>query len=246
MAASDERPLSVPQLIKHKKSTPLEQLAAFKSALKTLPNLSVQELLAKLAQIDDPLLLWAIHLRLDRLDIPPCLRWPKRTDTPQEAYVTWLADILWFTKRNSTHQPFFKRWNGLFSNTPGTDKWHAVAHWVYHSGHQASYYHAMGIGLSDADRQPLMTMISKSMRSDRAVLQRLPDLRQRIWIHAMHHPDRSGMHTPSDIADRRATLLRMYLLAGRSQALAVRLYRCLTGKEISRQSIARHLELIRK
>ena len=244
MAASDERPLSVPQLIKHKKSTPLEQLAAFKSALKTLPNLSVQELLAKLAQIDDPLLLWAIHLRLDRLDIPPCLRWPKRTDTPQEAYVTSLADILWFTKRNPTHQPFFKRWSGLFTNQPGSNKWHAVAHWAYNSGQQAGHYHAMGLGLGDADRQPLMTMISKSMRKDRAVLQRLPALRDRIWLHAMEHPDRSRSHTPSEIADRRTTLLRMYLLAGKNQTLASRLHRCLTGKEISRQSIARHLEAI--
>lgn len=244
MAPSEERPMSVPQLIEQKNSTPVAKLDAFKSALKALSSLSVQELLSKLAQIDDPLLLWAIHLRLARLDVPPCLRWPKRADTPQEAYITWLADVFWFTKRNATHQPFFKRWSGLFTNQPGSNKWHAVAHWAYNCGHQASHYRAMGLGLSDADRQPLMTMVSKSMRRDRAVLQRLPALRDRIWLHAMDHPDRSGSHTPSEIADRRATLLRMYLLAGRNRTLAANLHRCLTGKTISRQSITRHLEAI--
>jgi hypothetical protein len=152
--------------------------------------------------------------------------------------------VLWLCKRKPHHRPLYERWSGLFKHGPGSTQWHRTAHWVYGQGHRAGYYYAKGLGLDDRDRQPMRTMLSARMRADRETLRRLPDLRERIWLHATRRPDRAGKVTASEIADRRTEMLRLFLLSDRNRALAATYYGLLYGKAISRQALSRQLEAV--
>jgi hypothetical protein len=206
---------------------------------------STGELLRRVETTQDALMLWAIHRALDGRDVPPCLRWPRRDESPQLLYVTWLADLQWFCRRNAFHEPAYTRWKGLFGNAVASDKWHNVAVWLYRQGHrEPSHYHSKAMGLSDAQRQPLMTLLSNKMRGDRRLLGQLPRFREAIWLRATAHPDPSGTQSAEAIADRRAGILRVFLLAGRSRTVAARYYGVRFGESISRQALTRHVEAI--
>jgi hypothetical protein len=189
-------------------------------------------------------MLWTLHLELDRREVPPCLRWPKRDDTPQMLFITWLADALWLAKRKPGHVPFYSRWRWFFKHRPAGEQWHKTALWVYRSGHGVGHYHSRGLGLDDTDKQSLMTMVSNRMRGDREILKRLPELRDQIWLAATSTPDRSGRVTARDTADRRTELLRLFLLAGRNLTLAVHYLNLLTGEVLSRQTLTRQIERV--
>ena len=214
------------------------------ATLLTVAHEATPALLQRIATTEDALVLWAAHLALDSRDVPPCLRWPKRDDRPQFAYLVWLADVLWFTRRNRQHKPLFNRWAGLFTNEPCSDHWHKVALWVFKSHHKVGYYHSKGLGLSDSQRQPLMCLVSNAMRRDRKLLDRLTELRERIWLNAAKHPDRSNQRTAAEVAGSRAELLRLFVLAGWNRTLAVDFLKKLTGRTLSRQAFSRQLEAI--
>lgn len=236
----DEGVTSIPELVARRKCGDRD---AFKIAVGEARSDSIKGLIRRLTTVEDALMLWVLHLELDHRDVPPCLRGVKRDETPQVLFVTWLADIYWVTKRHRDHVPRYERWRGLFENKPATERWHRVAIWVYRSGRSTpSHYHTRGLGLTEAQRQPLMTLISNAMRGDRRVLGELPKLRDEIWLYVGRHPDRSGKFTSTQIADRRAEILRLFLLSGRNKTRAAEYYRLLTGQSLSRQTLTRHLE----
>lgn len=89
-----------------------------------------------------------------------------------------------------------------------------------------------------------MTMVSNSMRGDRDVIKRLPQLRDRIRVHASANRDKSGRVGTEEITERRVELLRLFLLAGRNRSRTAEYVKVLTGQKISRQAVTRHLEAI--
>lgn len=233
---------SISQLITEKRGC--LRAADFSDVVRRLPTTPTRRLILHVGTTTDPLLLWARHLELDRRDIAPCLRWPQADDAaPQLAFVTWLADIYWLAKRCPDHDPTYARWRNLFRYTPAEEKWHRTARWIYRP-HKRHYYYSRGLGLSDEQRQPLMTMQTNSMRADRGILNRLPDLRDQIRLFADEHPDKSGRRSPEELAERRGLLLRLYLLAGRNQSTTVRYLEQLTGEQITRQALRKQLAMI--
>lgn len=233
---------AIPRLVDEKRGCP--RAADFSRTVRGLPATPTTSLIVHVGTTTDPLLLWARHLELDRRGVAPCLRWPQADDAnPQLAYVTWLADLHWLAKRTPGHEPTYSRWRNLFRYTPASEQWHRTARWVYQP-HKHHHYYAKGLGLSDEQRQPLMTMQTNAIRADRQILRRLPELRNRIREHAEDHPDKAGIRSPADVAERRGRLLRLYLLAGRHQATAVRYLEQLTGERITRQSLRKQLEAV--
>ncbi len=239
---SDDRLKTINELVADRRGS--ERREVFRAEVASLPSLPLDALIRRVATACDPLMLWALHLVLDARGVPPCLRGPHRQDTQQIAFVSWLADLLWFVRRHPTHRPTYKRWRGLFENVCGSDRWHRVARWVYRSGRGSGHYYGKGLGLSDADRQPLVTMISNSMRGDRIMLARLPEIRERLHAHAVSHRDRSGAHSPGEVTSRRTELLRVFLLAGRSPTLAADYRAVLSGDRVSRQALTRQIQAI--
>lgn len=218
---------------------------AFQGIVAGMQGSTTRHLLQRVATVEDPLTFWALQLLLDARDIAPCLRLPKRDKSEQLVFLTWLADVAWFVKRNPLHQTFYGRWQGLLRNSRGTEKWHKVAIWVYRAGHQnPSHYHSKGIGLSDMQRQPMMTMLSNASRAHRRILHRLPELGDQILLRCLAYPDRSGRFSAEDVRDRRVKVLQVFMLAGRNKTLAADYYCKLTGDQLSRQALTRHLEAI--
>lgn len=234
--------LSVPELVARRRGTSLA--APFIRSVEGIRQATTRDLLRRLQQVEDPLTIWVLHLELDKRDVPPCLRWPRRDETLQVVFLSWLADVYWLARRYPDHEPFYTRWRGLFKRKPAADDWHKTAIWVFRSGHSASYYHAKGLGLSERQRQPLMTMVSNAMRGDRDVLKRLPQLRERIWLHAEANRDRSGQYSPAEVAERRTEYLRLFLLASRNRTRTAEYFEVLHGSRISRQALTRQLEAI--
>ena len=78
------------------------------------------------------------------------------------------------------------------------------------------------------------------------MLKRLHKFREALWLDAGHHPDRSGRSTAAQIADRRAEMLRVFLLAGRSPTRAIAYLKAVTGEEMSRQAFTRQMEHVER
>lgn len=218
---------------------------AFRRIVDGMAGSTTRHLLHRVATVEDPLTFWALQLLLDARDIPPCLRLPKRDESDQLLFLTWLADVAWFVKRNPLHRTFHKRWQNLLWYDRKTERWHQVAIWVYRQGRSCpSYFHSKGLGLSDDQRQPMMTLLSQSMKAHRRILQRLPELGDQILLRCLQHPDRSGRFSAEDVRDRRVKVLQVFMLAGRNKTLASDFYRKATGEQLSRQALTRHLEAI--
>ena len=217
--------------------------------IKALPDAATGTLVVGLATTTEPITLWAIHCELDRRNVPPCIRWPANNDSPQTGYITFLADMLWFCKRHPGHTLEFRGWRGLFTNAPASPAWHATAHRQYlyvWSRYSLSYYAAKGLMLSDADRIDLMTLPTKTMVAERRQLQptEFSAIRVKLLSHSAEHPDRSGVRSFEDVANRRAGLWRLFLLSGKSQANTVRNWKLLMGETITRQAVAKQLSIV--
>ncbi len=191
-------------------------------------------------------MLWEIHLTLDRRDIPPALRYPKSERTPQLEFLTWLADIYWFTRRNPSHNPRFNAWRPLFG--PYSDRWHDAAARVFESAHRRGYgaaYYTKGFALDDNDRRQLMT-IKTSGQIARQRLLRLhsADMRHAITSYTTAHPDKSGDKRPGDIARRRYLIWKTYLLADKGETATARYYEQIYGETITRKTVQKQVAAV--
>lgn len=225
-------------------------LMAVREKLKQMKSDPVSVLLETIKETESPLLLWAAHEALLSREVPPCLR-HRRDETSQMVFITWLADLSWLAHRYPKHKPFKTRWRHVFPR-PSTGEernaWHEEAFRIYGSSKKPiGFYHATGLGLTDEMMQPLQTMRNNSIRRNWDTIRRLPEYRGKILEHVKtQRPDKAGKWTPDKIADRRVELLRVYLLAGKSQTRAVAYLRLLTGEVLSRQAYAEHLREIRE
>lgn len=226
------------------------ELLRFRDAVQAIRYAKSTALVLRLFTVSDPLLLWAIHLELDRREVAPCIRWPANEATLQADFITWLADVLWFSKRYPLHRAPYKGTRDLLAKLPATKMWHHHAHRQFtYASRRASFsnFCADGLGLTDAHRQELMTMPTRSMRASRRIIQEreFNALHEKLYSHAIAHPDRAGQRTPEQVSLRRSQLFRTFVLAGGSSITTARYWTALTGEVVSRQAIAKQVDLVR-
>jgi hypothetical protein len=188
-------------------------------------------------------LLWLIHEELDRRDVPPAFRWPVNQHSAQMEYVTWLADIFWFTRRKPSHKPAYKNWQRWFGDV--SDAWHASAlraySFAFKRGSGAAYF-AKGLALTERDRAELMTIKTAGQIARLRPLRKFGrEYRRAILEHAIAKPDRAGIKTPEEVAKRRYAIWKLYVLAGESETSAARQYHKLYGE--ARQNLAKQVEV---
>lgn len=239
---------SIARLIADKRAG--SDLDRFKKAVLTLRSTDTQTLILRIATTSDALLFWAIHVTLDKRDIQPCLRWPKNDSTPQMEFITWLADVHWFAKRNPGHTPLFRSWQRLLLEDANTPAWRERGYRIFVGmyGHQnLSAYGSRGLALTSAQRQPMMMFASSRMATARLQLQpaRFALLREILYSAAVTRPDKSRLHSPESIAGRRAGLWRVSILSGHSPAATLQNWKLLTGESVTRQVISRRLTAIK-
>ena len=202
-------------------------------------------LITRIESTSDPLVLWAIHLELDRREVFPVFRYPANIGTPQNEFITWLADILFFTRRNPRHKPGYDTWKALFRAV--SDGWHETAFRVfcfaYQRGRGTTYY-TKGFALSDADRRELMTIKSTRQIARMRVLRQSSEMHAALTQYAAANANRSGGRQPADISRRRYLIWRAYVLADRSETVAARLYSQIYGDEITRQGIGKQIAAV--
>lgn len=235
---------SIPQLLTERK-TSAAAWSFLQAAASDIPKQDSLTLVARIATTTDPLLLWLIHEELDRRDLPPAFRWPVNYGSVQAEFVTWLADLLWFTRRKPHHRPAYKNWQRWFGDV--SDAWHAsllrAYSFAFKRGSGAAYF-AKGLALTERDRQELMTIKTAGQIARlRPLKKQAQEYRQAILDHATAKPDRAGVKTPEEVAKRRYAIWKLYILADESETSAARQYFKLYGETIARQNLGRQVEL---
>jgi hypothetical protein len=236
---------SVPELLAAAKECE-ESKARLTRIVKGFSGRTTMELIGSVGVTADPLVLWALHLELDRRNIPPCMRWPANESTAQAEFITLLADLLWFCKRHPGHRARFKGWQGLVNVMPASRTWHGVALRQFRfvvARYSVAHWCAKGLALTEAQRQPLMVLQTNTMRADRRLLHpaRFNRAHQALLSAALARPDKAGVRTAEQVANRRAYLWRTYILAGRSATRAVTFWRLLSGEELARQALEKQI-----
>jgi hypothetical protein len=234
---------SIPQVLTERK-TNAAAWALFQAAASNIPKQDCRTLVARIGTTEDPLLLWLIHEELDRRDLPPAFRWPANYGSAQMEYITWLADIYWFTRRKPRHKAAYKNWQRWFGEVSET--WHTSAlqafSFAFKRGLGAAYF-AKGLSLTDRDRQELMTIKTGGQIARLRPLKKQVEYQNAILDHARAKPDRSGAKAPEEVAKRRYAMWRLYLLADGSETVAARQYQRLYGEQVARQNLGKQIEL---
>lgn len=245
---------SIPALVAQKNTS--GDLERFKTRVSVLPTADTQTLITRIAVTDDALMLWAIHLALDKRGIAPALRWPPNTDNPQNEFITFAADLHWFAKRNPVHRPRFRGWAGVFRHLPASPAWHATTHRQYlfvAPRYSLAYMCSKGLALSERQRLEFMMLPTNAMQAERRQLHadKFAELRAQLLTHAVANRDKSGVRQPHDVANRRAALWRTHLLTGRSCAATAQNWHLLTGettpktgRPVTRQALDKQLSIV--
>lgn len=237
---------SVPALMGAKRSA--ADALRFRTLVCELSNWSTVDLLPRLETTGDPLMLWALHLELERRGIPPCLRIPGHSLGPQGDYITLVADLLWFQKRHPAHEAVFRGWRDVLRSEPCTSDWHCHVYrqflFTYPRG--LSFLTAKGLGMTLMQRQQLLSVPTSRMCKARATVEgtAFANLVERLYQHAMAHPDLAGKHSPRAVALRRARLYRCHIMSSGSPTLTAECWQRLTGERLSRQAVAAHVKAV--
>lgn len=238
------RILSVPELMQAAHQSP--HRAQIRASVEAMRSEGTSGLLDRIKTLRDPLILWATHLALDqRHGVPPCLRGTPVGVGDQFDFITWLADVFWLAQRHRDHQTAHQRWQGLFRYPPASPEWHRSARWVYgQGGRRGGHFSASALGLSQAQRLSLMSMPTQRMVGNRQQLAAMGRHEQRLMEHAIDHPDKAGLVTPTAVTTHRMTVVRVYLLANRNKSMAARFFELLTQRRMSRQVLCHHLRQV--
>lgn len=233
-----------PALLLHECRQQPGGMDAFAAKYARIVSTDTAGLIVRLGTTQDPLIFTALHYQLTKRGVPPCLRWPAIEDYGQMTFITWLNDVAWFQARHPHHEAKFAGWKNVLNHRPFSRKWYEAAtrqfEWLL-TRRSLGYFSANGLGLSDAQRQDLMTMPTTAMLAARRELKPevFMSINECLLSHAMAHPDRSGEHKPERIASRRAALYRTYLLSGKSPTATTRNWTLLSGEQISRQAVTK-------
>ena len=224
--------------------------ARFAKMVVALRTTRTDHLILRIATATDPLMLWALHGTLDKRGIAPCLRWPKNDSTPQMVFITWLADVQWFTRRNPEHRPKFKSWQRLFTDAQDGAAWREKAYWIFagmYDRQNLSSYGARGLALDAARREALMMFPTAAMVKARLELQPtdFAQIRERLYSYSIEHPDSSGVRAPEAIAERRARLWRVFILSGKNIMATAENWRLTMDEPLTRQAALKRVNAIK-
>lgn len=239
---------SVPALVEAKRIA--SDAMRFRDQVRGLSSWATVDLLPRLETTQDPLMLWALHLELERRDIPPCLRVPKHSLGPQGDYLTLAADVHWLQKHTASHQPAFRGWKDVLRSRLCSAEWHRHVHrqFLYAYPRGLAHVVAKGLALDAKQRQQLSSVPTTRMVRERACIEgrAFNELLDCLHRYASAHPDRSGQHKPEAIARRRAFLYRVYVLSGKSPTLTADYWTRLTSEHLSRQAVAAHIDAVKR
>ncbi len=227
--------------------------SALQHALASIPALDVSGALVRMDTVEgSPIKAWALHRRLDALNVPPCLRPGRyRWETEQHRFIATLADLWWLNRHHRGHMVRDGRWRAVFDldpaqrihDNPLAPTWHSAALWAYRHSRGAGHALAEALALTDGMRQQTLTMQTKRQAAQRREhTQRSARIREALTRHAEAHPDKSGTLTPDHIASERADLIRIHIMLGRSPTATARYYSDVLGHPISRQALSRKLD----
>lgn len=243
-----EDALTVPDLMDRARGLQGLDAVRFRALLAAVPAQGTADLLRRFETTSDPMILWALHHQCEQRGIPPVLRWPGQQIGPQGDLLDLAADVRWIQRQHPYHRASARGWQAVLKAEPGSSTWHDHLHrqflYVYPRG--MWWKAADGLGLSDAQRQELITMPTAKIRSERLGLsgQRFTDLHQRLLDHAYRHPDRARRHTPELVAQRRARLYRTHILTGCSPARTAKFWALTTGEAMTRQAVAHQVAAV--
>lgn len=239
---------SIPTLIQAKRSA--HDALRFKYQVQVLPDWKTTHLLPRLETTLDPLMLWAIHLELDKREIPPCLRIPSNQLGPQGDYINLTADLFWFQRKHPDHRPTFRGWRNTLNASTGSSTWHEHIYRQFLFTYPRGMAHLVskGLALTEKQRQQLLSVPTTRMTRDRAYVEgkQFTNLLSRLITYSTMHPDKAGTHPPEVIARRKAYIYRTHLITGRSATRTAEYWQRITGEHISRQAIAAHIERANK
>jgi hypothetical protein len=218
----------------------------FQALTETIPTATTLALVNRVQAATDAMVLWEIHLELNRRGIPPAFRYPANVATPQMEFVTWLADLHWFTRQKPKHTPCFDKWKRLFG--PITDGWHETARHIFEMAYQrgnVATYTSRGLNLAECDRRPLMTVKSTGQLRRLRDLRQADDRREAITKHVTANAGRLPKdRTPDQVARRRLLIWKTYVLADRSETIAARVLQAMYGETIARQNLGKQIEAV--
>lgn len=215
------------------------------SKIAPISEVDTLTLITRIESTTDALMLWNIHLELDRREIAPIFRYPKNILTPQAEFITWLADVYYLTRRNPSRKAGYKAWNAMFR--PISECWHESALRVFSFAYQRGYgatYYTKGFELSDADRRGLMTIKSTRQIAKLRALKHSTGMHAALRKYAIVNVKKSGDRDPVDIARRRYFLWKTFILADRSETVAARVYYRIYGEEITRQGLGKQMTAV--
>ncbi|CAM3317875.1 hypothetical protein POHY109586_01320 [Polaromonas hydrogenivorans] len=247
----DEGPMhSIPHLVAEKRTS--TDLARLRAKIKALADQNTQTLIVKIETQADPLILWELHLELDRRGIPPAQRWPVNScGTAQSRFITVLADLHWLVTRYSSHAPpsMFRNWLGLFKLAPGSDAWLTKAYFLYKNLSQTNLARSgtRAMALTPRQRQNLMAFPTAAMWKRRQQLEtdKHVETHQALYSEAMANPYRARAFNPEHAANRRATLWRVFVLSDFSPTETTRNWKLVTGESVTRQAITKQITTIK-
>ncbi len=246
-SVASERPLlSGLHTLKASKQANKAAWTHFQELTDTIPTSTPLALVGRIQATTDALILWEIHLELERRGIPPVFRYPANVTTPQMEFVTWLADLYWFTRQKPKHKPGFDMWKHLFG--PITDGWHETARRIFEGAYQrgnVNTYTCRGLNLTECDRRPLMTVKSTGQQRRLRDLKQADDRREAIARHATANAGRlTKDRTPDQVARRRFLIWKTYVLADRSETAAAGMFQNLYGETIARQNLGKQIDAV--
>lgn len=218
---------------------------AFQASTAALTAADTATLIARIETTSDPLMLWEIHLELDRRNIPPVFRYPRNHNTEQMRFVTWLADVYWYTRR-VRHESRFRSWRRLFA--PVGESWHENAKNVFEFGwkrHQNASYYAKGLALTDEHRLDLMTIKTSKQIARQRQLKQSAEMHCAIVSHATANAGRlSKERRPNQTARDRYLIWKTYLLADQSPTITARMYEAIYGEPMTRQKVQKQIAAV--
>jgi hypothetical protein len=218
---------------------------SFQEAAEAVAESATATLITRIETTHDPLVLWQIHQELDRRDIPPAFRYPKNESTPQLEFVTWLADVHWFTRRMTGHKPRFNTWRRVFG--PLSDTWHesarSIFEFAWRRGNGAAHY-TKGFALDDNDRRQLMTIKTTGQIARQRVLKQAAERRAAIASYAVANAARSKDRRPDEITRDRYLIWKTYILADQSDTTTARLFEQIYGETMTRRKVQKQIAAV--
>lgn len=209
---------------------------------------TARELLARLPTASSPLRAWIIHNELTNRRIAPVLRGDVDYGEPQMDLVRFVADIKWL-QTTARVQPLAASWRRIWAYPVGDRRWHEGVFRIWRAaylGNRVAHYIAQGLGLDTHQRQQLLTLPTQAQAKERQQLrgEALAQLRDKIYMHALSKPDKSGKRSPEQVTEMRIQLWAVHVKCGRSPSVTAAALTTIRGERITRQAVSKQLEII--